>query len=41
MQQIFDAVQQKYTQKPAVTEHPEAVDKPADSTHNPSDSIKK
>jgi len=41
MQQIFDAVQQKYTQKPVVTEHPEAVGKPADSTHKPSDSIKK
>ena len=33
IQQVFDAVQQKYTQKPATTEHPEAVGNPADSTN--------
>jgi hypothetical protein len=32
IQQVFDAVQQKYTQKPAATEHPEAVGNAADST---------
>ena len=33
IQQVFDAVQQKYTQKTPVVEHPEAVGNAADSTN--------
>jgi hypothetical protein len=33
VQQVFDAVQQKYTQKTPVVEHPEAVGAAADSTN--------
>ena len=33
MLQVFDVIKQKYTQRPAVTEHPEAVGNAADSTN--------
>ena len=33
MLQVFDVIKQKYIQRPAVTEHPEAVGNAADSTN--------